>query len=125
MKGLPPSEAMLGRKDFRACSVDLTNVTGLPSQGDGSDIAAKVEAMARRSQLTSLPQLPAEAVGKGVGQAKRKMKPVQDSLDVVNSAIAKLSMEQDPPSPSGNTPKSPSMQQVLEEIPLGSPEPSA
>jgi len=125
MKGLPPSEAMLGRKDFRACSVDLTNVTGLPSQVDGSDIAAKVEAMARRSQLTSLPQLPAEAVGKGVGQAKRKMKPVQDSLDVVNSAIAKLSMEQDPPSPSGNTPKSPSMQQVLEEIPLGSPEPSA
>lgn len=110
LKGLPTNEAILSRKEFRACSVDLSTVTGFQAQ-----IAAQVDALARGSDrvadanlpkgeekgtqrrsnaatTATLPQLQSPEVSKS-GKT-RKMKPVQDSLAIVNTAIARLSEEQ-------------------------------
>jgi len=77
LKGLPPSEAMLSRKQFRPCSVDLANY---PKQAD-----------TQQQAITVLPS--------AVPLAKRKVKPAQDSLLLVTDAIAKLSeVEIDPDS---------------------------
>lgn len=116
LKGLPPSEAMLSRKQFRACSVDLTN-NAKQGEAQPSLLLPGLLAVAGGAGVGGGPGRPlGEASGDAVAEAlrgakggalagraggtsadrqtsptNRKVKPVQDSLLIVTDAIAKLS----------------------------------
>jgi len=97
MKGLPPSEVMLGRKEFRACSVELGLYEQAAVESGGAAEPKPLlglppkEALACRSLDAEIAQ-PQEI---GRTPSNRKVKRVQDSLAIVNNAIAKLAEQKD------------------------------
>jgi len=113
LKGLPPSEAMLARKQFRAISVDLSNVASdgntAPSDHPPQDLGALVgstekqlsdvtdQAQQERCAERRLDEHAQKAAAKDFSklqQELRKVKRAQDSLTIVTDAIAKLEAEQ-------------------------------
>lgn len=119
LKGLPPGEAMLARKQFRANSMDLSTelegvAAALKEQTSSSETPTKAEDKVTNSSQPAqtgavqegplsdpvLSRLRTEMGGKSssdLGEAGpkrnliRQEKRVADSLEVVNDAIAKLS----------------------------------
>eukprot|EP00747_Dinoflagellata_sp_TGD_P073101 gnl/TRDRNA2_/TRDRNA2_157754_c0_seq1.p1 gnl/TRDRNA2_/TRDRNA2_157754_c0~~gnl/TRDRNA2_/TRDRNA2_157754_c0_seq1.p1 ORF type:complete len:370 (+),score=69.31 gnl/TRDRNA2_/TRDRNA2_157754_c0_seq1:121-1230(+) len=88
LKGLPPSEAMLARRQYRANSVDMRGV-----QGDANQLPLQQGLVANGSMPSGkLQELPMPAPAEQVPslQAKRKVKKGLDSMTIVTDAIAKL-----------------------------------
>jgi len=112
MKGLPPSEAMLARRQIRACSVDLgkapeaseeaaTSSSHQEQEDIGMAAGAKLAPLAYDGGNFSLPSPtvaekwamgPSEPLAKAA-PPERKVKPVQDAQTVVLEAIRKLTMQ--------------------------------
>jgi len=93
LKGLPPSEAMLSRKQFRACSVDLTDTLPqvVPDSRASSRAAHREPPRAHASLAEIVPPGPPKGDTTAASPTKRKVKPVLDSLTIVTDAISKLS----------------------------------
>jgi len=107
MKGLPPSEAILSRKQFRACSVDFTNhedrqngdVGTPPTLLDAQSVERRMSG-AHRPPVQKLPPMqprPPEDAHGSKSLAERSVKAPQDSLSIVTDVIARLSVSADAP----------------------------
>lgn len=106
MKGLPPQEAMLARKQYRAISVDLTNAKSNDSSNDSKSTPAVNElalasALDNKDKLPNIaaqfPGLPQAPPVKPDAQTLAKARTIKQGLDpemLVADAIAKLEMVQ-------------------------------
>jgi hypothetical protein len=102
LKGLPPSEAMLGRREIRACSLDADPVTFveqlntvLPpdaqitgSTGPPGPVQAVDTSSSRTDPALAHPS--SRSCAASAPALVRKVKPVQDAATVVQGAIARL-----------------------------------
>jgi len=94
MKGLPPSEAMLGRREMRACSVDLgRDPAGAAAADPASQAPGTLSPGVPSSPKSLLHAIRAAApppAPRAFLAPTRKVKPVADAEVLVREAIMKL-----------------------------------